>query len=551
MKKHQIFVSYAREDRPAAERLARALERDGATVWWDRKLVAGASFDTAIDEALSSADCVVVLWSRLSVTSDWVKNEAAEGLKRKALVPALLDDARIPLQFRHLHAANLAGWSGDSGHTEYENLLSAVRKRTEVTEEEGAISPAAATTTGAQALHPRHASRVALPRRRIFAGVGGVLAAAGVAWAYGNKSSPARIAEADMAQLRSAGEQLGRKLGARQEPSGGFKSGPYDPAEDLHVTGQVLYALFACTQSGAADFGPEPSARGAHAIRRLANDSFAQGEVDTTQPGQPRSGLGPPVEPPVVAVAWAIMALARYLAIYDDGETRAALVELRRRLLSNVLENGSFPVSAAPLHAKRPNAYATVVALMALLECHRTLGANETSHRGISRAASWVVETYPSPSSSAELAIQGVNGLAAQAFWAIERARALRRDTRRTAAEERVAALLLGDLLKACRVSGASRDRCDAADGKVPRVIEPAPLIMLWLPWSTLAAVELLQSPPRDLEKADLEALTSATRTFIARLAARGDMNVDSYRYEPAEVLLALAEGLRRLAPAQ
>jgi hypothetical protein len=552
MSKHQIFVSYSREDRAAAEQLARALERDGSTVWWDRKLVAGASFDTVIDEALTSAGCVIVLWSRVSVTSDWVKNEAAEGLKRKALVPVLLDDARIPLQFRHLHAVSLADWSGDAGHAEYENLLTAVRERTNATTEVGAISPGLATTTGAQALGPRRATLVGYPRRFVFAAVGGALAAAGVAWTYGTERSSARVSEADVGQLRNACRQLSRKLGARQETTGGYKANPYDPTEDGYVTGQVLYGLLASTQSGAGDFGPEPSARGAQAIRRLAKDFFPPDGVDATKPERgSASGLGAAVEPRVVPLAWSIMALARYLAAYDDGETRAMLAELRGLLLSNALENGSFQFSADRLNAKRPNAYATVIALMALLECRRILGVDETTDRGIATAASWIVKTYPSPSSSPELAFQGVNGLAAQAFWALEQAREVRRDARRTAAEDRVATLLLRDLLKACRKSASPEESCSASDGRIPNGATPTPLIMLWLPWSTLAAIELVRNPPRDVESADLEALTSATRTFIARLAARGDTNVDSYRYEPAEMLLAMAEALRRIGTAQ
>ena len=43
-----VFLSYAREDRERARVLAHALESDGWSVWWDRKMVAGETFDETI-----------------------------------------------------------------------------------------------------------------------------------------------------------------------------------------------------------------------------------------------------------------------------------------------------------------------------------------------------------------------------------------------------------------------------------------------------------------------------------------------------------------------
>ncbi len=43
-----IFISYARPDRPMAELIARALEAQGWSVWWDRVIPAGKTFDEVI-----------------------------------------------------------------------------------------------------------------------------------------------------------------------------------------------------------------------------------------------------------------------------------------------------------------------------------------------------------------------------------------------------------------------------------------------------------------------------------------------------------------------
>jgi hypothetical protein len=121
-----IFISYARADRARAERLAEALERLGWSVWWDRHILPGKTFDEVIEQALDSCLCVVVLWSQSSVTSSWVKTEAAEGVRRGVLVPVRIEDVQVPLEFRRAQTANLAGWPGAFSQQEFESFLGAV-----------------------------------------------------------------------------------------------------------------------------------------------------------------------------------------------------------------------------------------------------------------------------------------------------------------------------------------------------------------------------------------------------------------------------------------
>jgi hypothetical protein len=121
-----IFISYARADKEKAELLANAFSRKGWSVWWDREIPPGKSFDETIENALSSARCVVVLWSKTSVSSRWVKTEAAEGAERGILVPALIDDVKIPLEFKRIEAADLSDWQGDSSHREFDQLARTV-----------------------------------------------------------------------------------------------------------------------------------------------------------------------------------------------------------------------------------------------------------------------------------------------------------------------------------------------------------------------------------------------------------------------------------------
>lgn len=119
----QIFISYAREDRETAERLAQALERCGWTVWWDRHIPAGRRFDEVIAERLAGADCVLVLWSQRAIRSEWVIEEAETARERKALVPAMIETVEPPLGFRRIHAADLIGWDGTTVHAGFNQLV--------------------------------------------------------------------------------------------------------------------------------------------------------------------------------------------------------------------------------------------------------------------------------------------------------------------------------------------------------------------------------------------------------------------------------------------
>jgi hypothetical protein len=118
-----IFISYAREDRPAASALADALERCGWPVFWDREIAAGQRFDQVLTAELQAARCVIVLWSEAGVASHWVAEEAGAALERNRLVPARLQDVAPPLGFTRIHAADLIGWTGGDDHPGFRQLL--------------------------------------------------------------------------------------------------------------------------------------------------------------------------------------------------------------------------------------------------------------------------------------------------------------------------------------------------------------------------------------------------------------------------------------------
>jgi len=122
-----IFISYSNEDRGKAEDISEVLEQQGFSVWWDRSILPGETYDTVIENALDTANCIIVLWSHTSVLSEWVRAEASEGKKKGILIPVLIErDVRIPIEFRRMQAADLIDWGGKLPHPGFDNLLKAV-----------------------------------------------------------------------------------------------------------------------------------------------------------------------------------------------------------------------------------------------------------------------------------------------------------------------------------------------------------------------------------------------------------------------------------------
>ena len=121
-----VFLSYAHADRGPARQLTGALQRCGYTVWWDALLEGGTRYAASIDDALQAADAVLVLWSKQSVESDWVRDEAAQGRDRHRLVPLSLDGIMPPLGFRQIQMIDLSGWRGRGDAPQIEAIERAI-----------------------------------------------------------------------------------------------------------------------------------------------------------------------------------------------------------------------------------------------------------------------------------------------------------------------------------------------------------------------------------------------------------------------------------------
>lgn len=99
------FISYSAKDREFADKLGEGLEEAGIRAWLDVKdLKVGDRWTDQIDRAMTMHDKVLLVLSRHSVRSPWVRYEVEKALnietarKTSFLVPIRIDDAIFEVQ---------------------------------------------------------------------------------------------------------------------------------------------------------------------------------------------------------------------------------------------------------------------------------------------------------------------------------------------------------------------------------------------------------------------------------------------------------------------
>ncbi len=123
-----VFLSYSRDDRPTAQKIAESLEAEGFEVWWDKVLRAGQTYDEVTEGMLRDSAVVVVLWSKVSAKSKWVRAEATLGSRSSVLVPAMIEECDRPIMFELTHTADLIGWGGDRTAEHWRAFVADIRQ---------------------------------------------------------------------------------------------------------------------------------------------------------------------------------------------------------------------------------------------------------------------------------------------------------------------------------------------------------------------------------------------------------------------------------------
>jgi TolB-like protein/Tfp pilus assembly protein PilF len=174
-RKPSVFVSYSRTDLDRARPVIALLEGAGFDVWWDGRLEGGENYLAITENALETADCVLVLWSQTSVGSHWARDEAQRGRERGCLVPLSLDGTMAPLGFRQFQLLDISGWNGAPNDSLAGRILAAVRQRAG---QGGALNEAPVPFMVPPPPSPAAAPGLAVSRRTLMIGGAGLVGGA-------------------------------------------------------------------------------------------------------------------------------------------------------------------------------------------------------------------------------------------------------------------------------------------------------------------------------------------------------------------------------------
>ncbi len=122
----KLFISYSHEDKPTAKQVADALSERGYEVFWDAKIPTGTTFDTYIYEKLKLSNAVIVLWSKHSIHSDYVKEEAEYAKNNRTLIPLNIDGTSLPFGFTRIQATDISGWRGANRDGRWQTVVDSI-----------------------------------------------------------------------------------------------------------------------------------------------------------------------------------------------------------------------------------------------------------------------------------------------------------------------------------------------------------------------------------------------------------------------------------------
>jgi TolB-like protein/Flp pilus assembly protein TadD len=219
-----IFLSYNREDQARAKLFAEAFEGQGFKVWWDVGLRTGEAYDEVTETALRTAKAVVVLWSKKSVQSRWVRAEATLADRHRTLVPCMIEPCERPIMFELTQTAELGHWQGEKSDAVWLGFLGDVARFVgrERAPAPAALTPAPAIATAQPSVRSTRPSIAILPftnrsterADEVFAGGMGEDIAAALSLGRGLKviSQSATFAyRKNTSDLRTIGQELGAK----------------------------------------------------------------------------------------------------------------------------------------------------------------------------------------------------------------------------------------------------------------------------------------------------------------------------------------------------
>lgn len=167
-----VFISYAREDQATARLLAAETIRLGYRVWWDDELPAHRNYGDVIAERIEAAKAVIVIWSRHSVASEWVRAEANRGREARKLIQTSTETVVTPIPFDQMHVVSLADWQCEPDHRGWRRVRESLAALAPV----NAASPPSPTPSTAPPPGPDVASPAVPPEQTSHLGTPAIIA---------------------------------------------------------------------------------------------------------------------------------------------------------------------------------------------------------------------------------------------------------------------------------------------------------------------------------------------------------------------------------------
>jgi hypothetical protein len=141
----------------------------------------GTSWADFLAEKLSHSKAAIVLWSKTSVASQWVREEARLARDRGKLIPVMIDDAAPPFGFGEIQAANLAAWDGEANHPHWKLLLEGIARAVAAAPREPASSTGPSSAVRGMPHAPASAPALGQSRKlRLPLMIGGAVVATAV-----------------------------------------------------------------------------------------------------------------------------------------------------------------------------------------------------------------------------------------------------------------------------------------------------------------------------------------------------------------------------------
>jgi len=124
-KQRRTFLSYSRQNKDFALKLAKELKSSGFPVWIDQlDIPTGARWDDELEKALKDCEIFMVILTPASSASDNVKDEIGYAIDtNKRILPILLENADVPLRLRRFQYVDFSNKSYEEGVESAKALL--------------------------------------------------------------------------------------------------------------------------------------------------------------------------------------------------------------------------------------------------------------------------------------------------------------------------------------------------------------------------------------------------------------------------------------------